>query len=70
MENIPDHPIIRNCERYGYPYGPEIIHEAICPLCNRDATMFYVDKLNDIIGCEYCVEEVDAQEWVEYHYGM
>lgn len=52
--DIPDHPVIRNMERTGYPDGkePEYPH---CPECReKEIDEIYLQD-DDIIGCENCV---------------
>lgn len=65
MENIPDHPIIRNCERYGYPDGPQEEKIALCPICGKETDTFYIQSgnvLREIIGCSHCVRVIDSWE--------
>lgn len=63
MENIPDHPVIRNCERYGYPYGEEHEKIPICPVCGKEAEDFYIDESKDILGCNNCIRRIDSWKW-------
>lgn len=63
MENIPDHPVIRSCERYGYPYGYEEDKPIICPECGKEAEEFYVNKCNEVLGCNHCVKAIDSWKW-------
>lgn len=67
MERWPDNPIIRNCERTGWPDGkePEIV---CCPICHEEnPEYFYFDGCGmtwvDIIGCSFCIDKADALEW-------
>ena len=66
---IPDHPIIRNCERYGYPDGEEEEEEIICPICLKESEEFYEDKDGEIVGCDRCIKRYDAWEWMNEHEG-
>ena len=55
LYDIPDHPVIRNMERTGYPDGkePEYPH---CPVCEeREISDVYEQKDDGIIGCEACI---------------
>jgi hypothetical protein len=61
MNNIPDHPIIRNCEETGYPDRRED-REPTCPMCGRRCDTIYKDRDGDIFGCDECVKDVDAWE--------
>lgn len=53
LYDVPDHPVIRNCERTGYPDGktPE---EPCCPRCGAECYETYRDKEGDVIGCDSC----------------
>lgn len=58
---VPDHPIIQNCERSGYPDGkePQAPH---CPFCGEACTTVYIGFYNEIVGCENCIGTADAWE--------
>jgi hypothetical protein len=60
--SIPDHPVIRNMERTGEPTGqyPEY---PICPICRREALIFYENDDLEIVGCDNCIRERDAWEY-------
>lgn len=62
MEQIPDAPWIRDAEMYGPPGMQE--EDIYCPVCNEENPdwLFIVD--GDCIGCECCVNKVDAYEWI------
>ncbi len=66
MENIPDHPDIARALRTGYPYETEDI-QPTCPICGHEAEYFYKDSCNEIVGCSWCLEEIDALEWMYEH---
>jgi hypothetical protein len=55
-----DHPDIVNCERYGYPDGPR--KWPICPVCGEECDTYYMDRHGEILGCEACIDIVDAWE--------
>ena len=59
MCGIPDHPIIQNCERTGYPDGKEP-KCPICPECLEECETIYKDRYGHIVGCENCIETRDA----------
>lgn len=61
MNNIPDHPVIRNMERTGYPDGKEPIYPR-CPVCGAECEDIYKDKDLIIVGCDICVSRTDAWE--------
>lgn len=63
MENIPEHPVIRNCEIYGYPDGQEE-KVYVCPVCSKEAENFYVNKFDvaDVLGCNKCIKVIDSWE--------
>ena len=55
MFDVPDHPIIQNMERTGYPDGKEP-EELRCPICGEDSEFFYTRKEDrKVIGCERCL---------------
>lgn len=54
MFDCPDHPIIQNLMRTGYPDGKEP-KEFCCPICAADAEDFYRNPLRQIVGCEHCL---------------
>ena len=62
MSNIPDHPVIRNLERTGWPDGKEPSW-SICPVCGAETETFYQDKDRAIVGCGACVRTLDAWEY-------
>ena len=55
MYDIPEHPVIANLLRTGYPDGKEP-EEMICPICGEAAEQFYVSQSDEIVGCEYCMK--------------
>lgn len=58
LNNIPDHPIVRNLERTGYPSGREPEeHYPRCPHCGDEAEEFF-RRDGETIGCEHCVRKV------------
>lgn len=67
MEYVPDHPIIRACELTGYPFGQEKVQPPICPICKEETDSYYIGCNNEILGCEYCIKNVDAWDWDEQH---
>lgn len=61
MMDIGDHPVIRNMERYGTPDGrPEVV--PTCPECGAECDTLYRNRYAEIIGCESCIDRVDALE--------
>ena len=62
MQNLPDAPWIRDAEINGVPDSPEIR----CPYCGKEAESFFKDKkTGEIIGCNECIEMVDAYDEYE-----
>lgn len=59
--SFPDHPIIRNCERTGYPdvKAPE---HPVCPVCGEECSDVYSTRHGDIVGCDVCLTLGDAWE--------
>ena len=60
--DIPDHPVIANLERTGYPDGREP-DPLLCPLCGGECETLYRDKIFQVIvGCDLCIEIIDPWE--------
>ncbi len=64
MTAIPDHPVIRNMERTGYPDGREP-RWPVCPVCGAETDTFYQGRDRAVMGCDRCVGVVDAWEELE-----
>ena len=54
MFDCPDHPVIQNLMRTGYPNGKEP-EEFCCPVCGAAAENFYTTRDRTIVGCEICL---------------
>ena len=75
--DLPDHPVIQNMERTGYPDGKEPTFP-ICPVCGEECEEIFRDKDLNIVGCDICIKQSDAWEepecfpgkehWTGYHY--
>lgn len=60
--DIPDHPVIANMERTGYPDGIEPA-PALCPLCGGECeTIYRTKKEKEIVGCDLCLESFEPWE--------
>ena len=59
--DLPDHPVIQNMERTGYPDGKEPTFP-ICPVCGEECEDIYKDKDLNIVGCDICIRKLDAWE--------
>ena len=57
--DIPDHPVIQNMERTGYPDGKEPTYPH-CPVCGAECDTVYRNKELDIVGCDECITTKDA----------
>ena len=57
--DIPDHPVIRNMERTGYPDGKEPAYP-ICPICGEECETIYKNKDHEIVGCDECIRTIEA----------
>ena len=59
MENIPDHPVIAKMERYGYPEGPNVVHQ--CSWCGepirKGDTCFNLEPYG------WCCSECMSRAW-------
>lgn len=54
MPNCPDHPVVQNMCRTGFPDGREP-EEMRCPACGETAERFYETRDGTIVGCECCL---------------
>ena len=45
------------------PLEPPEGEPVYCPVCCEEAMKLYRGYWNDIIGCDKCVEEIDADEY-------
>ena len=61
MQEIMDHPGVRNCELTGYPDGKEPTYPH-CPVCGSECDTVYRDKDRNIVGCDECISTADAWE--------
>jgi ferredoxin len=53
-----EHPDISRSMRDGMPEA----ETKYCPLCGAECEKFYIHD-REIIGCDYCVEECEVDEW-------
>ena len=53
--DLPDHPVIQNMERTGYPNGKEPEYPR-CPICGEECEDIYKDKDLNIVGCDICIK--------------
>ena len=37
----------------------------ICPVCGEECDTLYQDEEGNIKGCDQCIHEVDAWEWLQ-----
>ena len=63
INNIQDHPVVRNMMGAGTPDG-ELADENICPKCGDECDFFYIDADKEIVGCENCICMYNANEWI------
>ena len=60
--SIPDHPVIANMERTGYPDGKEP-DPVLCPICGKECETIYRDRtFKAIVGCDLCIESIEPWE--------
>ena len=61
MFNAPDHPIIRQLEKYGVleEYADDAPK---CPICGKECSVIYTNNINLIVGCDWCIQEHEAWE--------
>ena len=59
--DVPDHPVVVACERTGYPPGMEP-KAYTCPICGEECETLYRVLSGAVVGCEKCVDALDARE--------
>ena len=57
--DLPDHPVIQNMERTGYPDFKRQFFPH-CPICGYECSDIYKDKNFKIVGCDICINQSDA----------
>ena len=50
--------------RGGCGYEPDDPVELVCPVCGADCRQYYRNLDGEILGCEECVETVDAEDYI------
>ncbi len=55
----PDHPVIHNMERTGYPDGKEPRYP-VCPVCRKRCDTIYKNQDYKTVGCDVCMTFADA----------
>ena len=66
MPQIPDHPIIRNMERTGYPDGKEPRQKVyLCPICGLPCHTVYSNLYGETFACNRCLSSDDAADVLE-----
>lgn len=50
---------------HDYPGPPPEKANPVCPVCGCECEKFYLSLNREIIGCNECIEEVDAYEYAE-----
>ena len=59
---VPDHPMIRAMERYGYP-DPKMDREPVCPVCGDVCEEIYRErKGGDVLGCGSCITRMSMED--------
>lgn len=58
---VADHPVIREAERYGDTED----RFPVCPVCGKETDTFYKNEYGEIVGCDNCVNRVDAWGEIE-----
>lgn len=66
MADVPDAPWIRDAEINGDP-APDPV---ICPVCYKECErIYYYKSERDALGCENCIDWMDAYDWDEQRGG-
>lgn len=64
--NIPDHPVIVNMERTGYPDGKEPKKKVyLCPVCGLPCHTVYSNLYGETFACNRCVGTDNASDVLE-----
>jgi len=63
MNDLPDAPWIRDAELNGVD-APDDYH---CPVCGEDNPEWFYIQDGELLGCEFCVEQVSAADWADAH---
>ena len=50
--------------RGGHGFEPDDPVELVCPVCGADCRQYYRNLDGEILGCEECVEEVSAEDYL------
>lgn len=50
---------------HDYPGPPPEKPVPVCPVCGMECETLYLDMNRNRIGCENCINAVDAYEWEE-----
>ena len=45
-----------------YPSPPEK-PQPVCPVCGQECGKVYMDFNRNVVGCDECLLEMDAEEW-------
>ena len=59
MLDLPDHPVVANLIRTGYPDGKEPTYPH-CPICGEECETLYKDRSGEVFACDNCVSAQDA----------
>lgn len=63
-----EHPAIKRAMDTGYPGGEP--KWPTCPVCGKECDIIYHDRSGYALGCDCCVQAVDAWEYqMEEDYG-
>ena len=62
-----EHPSITKARRDGYPGGTDDT-PVRCPECESECERLYVDKWNEVAGCDCCVREYNTIEAILWGY--
>ena len=66
MSDLPDAPWIVDAEFNGCPASDPVP----CPVCgSENCDHIYLNKYDEPVGCEYCLQKVEIWEWAEMNGG-
>ena len=67
--SVPDHPVVANLLRTGYPDG-RAPREYCCPVCGAECQTIYTDSTRAAVGCDVCLDAMEAWDYFDEEEGL
>ena len=61
---INDAPAIRQAERFGGMLNYSEVENPVCPECKEECLIVYVDRYNQVVGCDNCISSRNAASFL------